>query len=148
MYSQSVVTFSEGSVMDAVQWLLRSIPAIFKPMEKDNMRLVDGGILERVPAAQLKEMGADKIVAIDVLGQKECKEKCPNAVGMLLEMIDLMDNYRTGEAKRGERRDYRSLAGARAWRHEPIFLQKVSLCVRSGIQAGGGIRSEIKELLG
>lgn len=98
MYSQSVVTFSEGSVVDAVV-ASSSIPAIFKPMEKDNMRLVDGGILERVPAAQLKEMGADKIVAIDVLGQKECKEKCPNAVGMLLEMIDLMDNYRTARRR-------------------------------------------------
>lgn len=94
MRSQSVVTFSEGRVLDAVV-ASSCIPAIFKPIERENMRLVDGGILERVPASQLKEMGAEKIVAIDVLGQRQCREKCPNAVGMLLEMLDIMDNYRT-----------------------------------------------------
>lgn len=94
MCTQSVVTFSEGNVLDAVV-ASSCIPAIFKPIELDGMRLVDGGILERVPASQLKEMGADKVVAIDVLGQRVGKEKCPNAIGVLLEVIDLMDNYRT-----------------------------------------------------
>ncbi len=95
MYTQSVVTFSEGSVLDAVV-ASSSIPAVFKPMEKNGMRLVDGGILERVPASQLKEMGAQKIVAVDVLGNRECsKDKCPSTIGMLLEVIDVMDNYRT-----------------------------------------------------
>lgn len=94
MRTQSVVTFTEGSVLDAII-ASSSIPAVFKPMEKDGMRLVDGGVLERVPASQLKEMGADRIVAIDVLGRRECQDKCPGTVGMLLEVIDLMDNYRT-----------------------------------------------------
>ena len=95
MHTQSVVTFSEGSVLDAVV-ASSCIPAIFKPIERDGYRLVDGGILERVPASQLKEMGADKIVAIDVLGQRQCtKDKIPGTIGMLLEVIDLMDNYRT-----------------------------------------------------
>lgn len=94
MYTQSVITFSEGSVLDAVV-ASSCIPAIFKPIHRDGMRLVDGGVLERVPASQLKEMGADKIVAIDVLGQRECRDKRPSAIGMLLEVIDLMDNYRT-----------------------------------------------------
>ena len=95
MHTQSVVTFSEGSVLDAMV-ASSCIPAIFKPIERDGYRLVDGGILERVPASQLKEMGADKIVAIDVLGQRQCtKDKIPGTIGMLLEVIDLMDNYRT-----------------------------------------------------
>ena len=98
LYSQSIVTFSEGSVLDAVV-ASSSIPAIFKPTEKENMRLVDGGILERVPARQLKEMGASKIVAIDVLGQRQCKDKCPRTVGMLLEVIDVMDNFRTARRR-------------------------------------------------
>ncbi|MBO5277729.1 MAG: patatin-like phospholipase family protein [Clostridia bacterium] len=94
MCTQSIVVFSEGSVLDAVV-ASSSIPAVFHPLDKDGMRLVDGGILERVPVKQVKEMGADVVVAVDVLGQKDCSEDCPRTLGVLLEILDLMDNHRT-----------------------------------------------------
>ena len=94
MRTQTLVEFSEGSVLDAVV-ASSSIPAVFHPLDKDGMRLVDGGILERVPVQQVKGMGADVVVAVDVLGQRDCSEDCPRVFGMLLETIDLMDNYRT-----------------------------------------------------
>ncbi len=98
MISQKIVEFSTGSVLEGVV-ASSSIPAVFHPTEKEGMRLVDGGILERVPVPQVKAMGADIVVAVDVLGQKSCKEDCPRTLGMLLEMIDLMDNYRTKRRK-------------------------------------------------
>ena len=94
MCSQKLIEFSSGSVVDAVV-ASSSIPAIFHPLDKDGMRLIDGGILERVPVAQVKAMGADVVVAVDVLGQRDCSEDCPRVLGVLLETIDLMDNYRT-----------------------------------------------------
>lgn len=94
MISQQLVEFSEGSVLDAVV-ASSSIPSIFCPLEKNDMRLIDGGILERVPCEQVKKMGADIVVAVDVLGQKSCQEDMPGTLGILLETIDLMDNYRT-----------------------------------------------------
>lgn len=98
LYTQSVVEFSEGKVLDAVI-ASSSIPGVFKPTEKDGMRLVDGGVLERVPVKALRHMGAKRIVAVDVLGQKPCRHKCPNAVGMLLDIFDIMDNHRTTRCK-------------------------------------------------
>ncbi len=94
MRSQTLVEFSEGSVLDGVV-ASSSIPAIFHPLEIDGKRLVDGGVLERVPVPQVKRMGANIVVAVDVLGQRLGKEDCPKAFGMLLETMDLMDNYRT-----------------------------------------------------
>lgn len=94
MVSQQLVEFSSGKVLDAVI-ASSSIPSVFKPMEKDGMRLVDGGVLQRVPVQQVKNMGADKVVAVDVLGKISTKEKCPNTIMMLSEVISLMDNYRT-----------------------------------------------------
>ena len=94
MISQQVVEFSEGNVLDAVI-ASSSIPSVFCPMEKDGMRLIDGGILERVPYPQVKAMGADIVVAVDVLGELSTKAKCPSTLGVLLETIDIMDNYRT-----------------------------------------------------
>ena len=98
MIEQKVVEFSEGKVLDGVI-ASSSIPAIFKPMERDGMRLIDGGILERVPYLQLKGMGAETVVCVDVLGRRSTKEKMPSALGVLLETIDLMDNYRTARRK-------------------------------------------------
>ena len=94
MVSQEVIEFSEGKLLDAVI-ASSSIPSIFKPVEKGNMRLIDGGILERVPYKRVKDMGADKVVAVDVLGWRDCSETMPTTLGVLLETIDLMDNHRT-----------------------------------------------------
>ncbi len=94
MITQKLVEFKEGDLIDAVV-ASSSIPAVFHPLVKEDMRLVDGGVLERVPVSQVKRMGADVVVAVDVLGQRPCKEDCPRVLGVLLEMIDLMDNYRT-----------------------------------------------------
>ncbi len=98
MISQEIVEFSKGGLLEAVI-ASSSIPGVFRPVLKEGMRLVDGGILERVPASQVKAMGADVVVAVDVLGQKKCKEDCPHTLGVLLEMIDIMDNYRTRRRK-------------------------------------------------
>ncbi len=103
MMTQKVIELSEGSLLDAVV-ASSSIPAIFKPQEKDGMRLVDGGVLERVPVRRVKKMGADVVVAVDVLGKRSTADKCPNAVVMLMEVIDLMDNYRTENLRKKDKR--------------------------------------------
>ena len=82
LHSQEIVEMSEGDVIGAVI-ASSSIPGVFKPTERDGMRLIDGGVLERVPVRAVRRMGAKQIVAVDVLGQKQCQQKCPNAMGML-----------------------------------------------------------------
>ena len=59
------------------------------------MRLIDGCVLERVPVKRVKDMGADVVVAVDVLGQMDCSENCPRLLGVMFEVFDLMDNHRT-----------------------------------------------------
>ena len=94
MISQRVIEFSSGNVVDAVI-ASSCIPTVFRPIEQGNMRLVDGGVLERVPYARVKKMGADVVVAVDVLGWRECSEKCPGIIGVMMQTFDVMDNYRT-----------------------------------------------------
>lgn len=105
MITQEVVEFSQGKLLDAVI-ASSSIPSIFTPVEKDGKRLIDGGILERVPYNRVKDMGADRVVAVDVLGWRDCSEKMPTTLGVLLETIDLMDNYRT---RNNRERDARNI---------------------------------------
>lgn len=96
MLKQEVVEFSEGSVIDAII-ASSAIPAIFPPLANDERRLIDGGVLERVPAMRVKKLGADVVVAVDVLGWRKASEKVPGAIGVSLETFDIMDNYLTRE---------------------------------------------------
>ena len=94
MITQQTVEFAKGSLLDAIV-ASSTIPAIFHPLHKDDMRLIDGGVLERVPAQRVKALGADVVVAVDVLGWRNASEECPGTLGVLLEMVDIMDNHRT-----------------------------------------------------
>ena len=96
--AQEKVVFLEGNVADAVV-ASSAIPTIFKPFEKDGKKYVDGGVFERVPVRLVKDMGADIVVAVDVLGQRPCGVKKKGVVGALFETVDLMDNYRTRKCR-------------------------------------------------
>jgi NTE family protein len=62
------VVLREGDVATAVM-ASSSIPGIFKPVEQGEMLLVDGVLAENVPVSPLKEMGASRIVCIDLFGR-------------------------------------------------------------------------------
>ena len=56
---------------DAVRAVLESInlPMISRPILRDGMALVDGGILNNLPADKLPERGADLVVGVDVVAK-------------------------------------------------------------------------------
>ena len=94
MVKQEVVEFSKGNLVDAIV-ASSSIPSVFPPVVQGEKRLIDGGVLERVPAIRVKKMGADVVVAVDVLGWRNASGKVPGPLGVSLETFDIMDNHRT-----------------------------------------------------
>lgn len=90
MVTRTLVEFSEGSVLDAIV-SSSCIPGVFSPVEKDGMRLIDGYVYERVPAEQVKKMGADVVVAVDVLGDRPLGADSPVTLQMALEVIDILE---------------------------------------------------------
>jgi predicted acylesterase/phospholipase RssA/CRP-like cAMP-binding protein len=71
-YAVTVDLVQVGTVMrsrgDAVQAILESInlPIVSKPILSDGMALVDGGVLNNLPADVLAESGVDFVVGVDV----------------------------------------------------------------------------------
>jgi len=61
-----VVTFTSGNLYKAVHASM-SIPGLFKPVIDGDRILVDGGVLEPVPVSALRRLGADVVVAVDLL---------------------------------------------------------------------------------
>ncbi len=69
-----------------------SIPAVFRAQEFHGTKLIDGGILCRVPVEEVRAMGADTIVAVDVLGEVRPSNKKHNLIGVVFRMQEIMDS--------------------------------------------------------
>jgi len=70
------IVLKSGPLSRAVRASM-AIPGIFKPVNQDGMKLVDGGMMNNFPVDVVKKMGADIIIAID-LQQNEQKPKKPD----------------------------------------------------------------------
>ena len=53
-------------MVDAIRATI-SVPGVFVPVERGSYRLVDGGILNNVPADVVRDLGADIVIAVDVM---------------------------------------------------------------------------------
>ncbi len=96
-------TFREGSVIDAIL-ASSSMPTVFRPVELDGTLYVDGGVLCRVPVRQVKDMGADVVVAVDVLSDVEEVENISNVFSLIMRVYDIMDANKTATDRRRTRR--------------------------------------------
>ena len=59
------VVLTQGSVAKAVSASC-AVPALFKPVEIDGMVLVDGGLLNNMPADVCRTMGAEIVIGVDL----------------------------------------------------------------------------------
>ncbi len=67
-----------------------SIPGAFAPAEYRGRMLVDGGLVDNLPVAQAKTMGADVVVAINVGTPLSRREKLTSFVGIMGQMVNLL----------------------------------------------------------
>jgi len=82
------VILEKGNLADAVR-ASACIPGIFKPIEIDGRMLVDGGIVENVPVTPLLDMGADRIIAVQ-LTVSDAAKRPDHIVEVLLNTFEFM----------------------------------------------------------
>lgn len=68
-----------------------AFPSLFEPVEIDGKLLIDGGVVNNYPIDEVKAMGADVIIGIDVQDDLADRETLTSATGILLQI----NNYRT-----------------------------------------------------
>ncbi|MGN0805101.1 MAG: patatin-like phospholipase family protein [Candidatus Coproplasma sp.] len=91
LLSGKLVVLDKGEVATAVR-ASSTIPLVFQPVEYEDKLLVDGGVLCRIPTEQVKEMGADVVIAVDVLDNtKEPVTKVKSVIGMIIRVYDIID---------------------------------------------------------
>lgn len=80
------VTFTCGDLYKAVHASM-CIPGLFKPVIDGDRILVDGGVLEPVPLSALRRLGADVVVAVDLLSNLTPVETAPERTPVFAEYI-------------------------------------------------------------
>ena len=87
------VVLGKGSLAKAIRASM-SIPSVFEPIEIDGKLLIDGGVVRNLPVQEVKEMGADIIIAIDVTSPLYKKDELSSFVTVL----EQAGSYRLAES--------------------------------------------------
>ena len=82
---ECVVFKEEGDLIHAIRASC-AVPSVFAPIREDSGRiLVDGGVMAPLPIDAVKEMGADVIIAVDLLSSGSSFNRAPStALGMMI----------------------------------------------------------------
>lgn len=65
LYSGREVWLRHGKVLDAVRASC-AMPGLFTPVVRDNVVLVDGGLVNPVPVSMCRALGAELVIAVDL----------------------------------------------------------------------------------
>lgn len=146
LVSGKMVEFTEGNVLDSVI-ASASMPGAFVPVPKGDMLLVDGAISERIPTKTLKKMGAEVIVAVDVLGDIKISSPPEGLVGVVARCIEVMDVSST-KRKRRSRRNIDLWLEPDLGDMDQYHLRNLDFAYEQGYKLGLENIDKIKELIG
>ena len=88
--TSEAVVLASGNLVKAMQ-ASATVPGALVPVELDGKYLVDGGIAENLPVSQVRRMGADIVIAVDVSSPPLDIEKLENT----LEVLEQISNFLT-----------------------------------------------------
>ncbi len=77
------IVWTKGSLRDAL-WASSAIPGFFPPLEIDGMILVDGAWTNAVPVKPALDLGADKVIAVDISREVEELVKFKRGISLIL----------------------------------------------------------------
>ncbi len=144
LVSGKTVVLSEGDLAENVS-ASSAMPSIFRPIKQGDTLLVDGGVRCRVPVSQVRELGAEVVVAVDVLGQELKGENKFNTLNVLLRALDLADaDLATYKRKHDKPNLYLDLEMQGMSQYK---LQNIETAFNAGYEIGKKNAEKIKELI-
>ncbi len=88
MLNAEEVVLSRGTLPRAMRASM-AIPGIFKPVEINGQKLVDGGMMNNLPVDVCRQMGADIIIAVD-LQQAKPQNRQTDGSNLLTSLADMV----------------------------------------------------------
>jgi NTE family protein len=97
--AECIVMKDQGDVIPAIRASC-AVPAVFSPIKSDGRLLVDGGVMAPLPIDAVKEMGADIVIAVDLLSSGATFKTTPaTAMGMLFRSAMILLRAASGNQK-------------------------------------------------
>ena len=119
-----------------------SIPGVFQPMRIGEYLCVDGGVINKVPVEMCRDMGADVVLGLDVLGEIEPEPEPKNLIDTIQRAFLIM-NYHTGLT---ERNTADKLIVIQQSEIDPAKAEKLMLSYELGKKAAKEHLAEIREM--
>lgn len=135
--------FRSGVLAQAMRSSM-AIPAVFTPVRKDSMVLIDGGTVDNYPVDVAKEMGADYIIGIDVQNDKRNADELSNAKDILFQLINLMGDNLYKENLRNT--DTYIKVDVRGYSSSSFSSNAIDTLIRRGEAAARAQRASLKQL--
>lgn len=94
------LVMTEGYIAEAIRASI-SIPSIFNPVEINGQLLIDGGVVRNLPVEEVRDMGADYVLAINVSSPLRGASKLRSIVDILDQTItfQVSNNINASRAK-------------------------------------------------
>jgi len=93
LLSGKTVVINQGKLIDGILPSI-SIPGIFPPIERNGMLLIDGAVLAEVPVRELRQQGADFVIAVKLVDKPDTTYR--NSLELLY-YIETIKSQRLGE---------------------------------------------------
>jgi NTE family protein len=142
--AECVVRKDRGDAITAIRASC-AVPAVFAPIKSDGRILVDGGVMVPLPIDAVKEMGADIVIAVDLLSSGATFKTSPaTAMGMLFRSaMILLRAASTNQVHEPDVLIVPDIAHIR-----PDRLNQRQDCLERGEQAARAAIDKIKKLIG
>ncbi len=141
--SGKVVVLEEGPVWQAVRASI-SLPVILAVVKRENKYLVDGGLVDPVPVDVTRKMGADIVIAVNVMPVNIHRaDNRPNIFDVIMQTVQIVGGYVARD----------SLGGADIVIEPDVEFfklsdfHKVDECADVGREAAENLVPDIKKLL-
>lgn len=119
-----------------------TFPSLFEPAEIDGQILIDGGVVNNYPINQVKAMGADIIIGVDVQHDLATRESLSSATEILLQI----NNYRTVNDMKKKSKETDLYIRPDIDQFSVIAFDKGKQIVKSGEAAAQNKMDELKQI--
>jgi NTE family protein len=84
-----IVVLKQGQLVQALRASM-SIPGVFAPVEKDGVLLVDGMVARNLPVDVARQMGATRIIAVDVGSELYTRDELNSVVSVSEQLLSFL----------------------------------------------------------
>ncbi len=93
------IVMDHGVLSEAIRSSM-SIPSVFSPSEWENYRLLDGGLVNNFPVNQVRQMGAEIIIGVDISSSIATRDQLNNMVSVINQAISYRGYASTEEQRK------------------------------------------------